>query len=305
MKFNRTVTAVSLLILLALAACAKTKPAGTPLEVPAFDSPTQTSTRAAVVEETAQPTQGATVEVLPSVTPTIDPRLPASVLVDGRGFVLGGAQNGAWLSPREASLALPAGGAFQVYQNFQPGGQSQVSAPVQRQASPCEDAWVVSLTPAVTLDTIAFFGPWSPALREVKSMTLPSLPVEQALVGLLPDTPATVQGIEARQTDLDGDGRMEILASAGGESTPPLAAVLVQQPDGSYLPHLLALETSPSADDYRFIAALDLNGDGRMEVVLLAQQGDTANIRVFEVGQAGATEVMSSICACNGGNDCP
>ncbi|HYH67552.1 MAG TPA: FG-GAP-like repeat-containing protein, partial [Urbifossiella sp.] len=83
-------------------------------------------------------------------------------------------------------------------------------------------------------------------------------------------------GVEVAVGDLDGDGKAEVVTGTGAGGGP---VVRVFRSDGSLTAGFAAYGT-----DFRggvFVAAGDLDGDGRAEIITGAGAGGAAHVRVF------------------------
>jgi hypothetical protein len=73
--------------------------------------------------------------------------------------------------------------------------------------------------------------------------------------------------------DLDGDGPAELLQITGGDE-PAMLRIHDRQPDGSYAPGAaVAITSAPGFDPASEITAVDLDGDGDLDLSLLASHG--------------------------------
>jgi len=110
---------------------------------------------------------------------------------------------------------------------------------------------------------------------------------------------------EAFGTDLDGDGSGEIIALASrlraDGSTPAVDAgdyvvvAVLMEISGQLHAEPLVLNVFLQADDqaypwrYKVSGALDLNGDGNLEVILAGTRWEGTGTIVYSVGTAGGT----------------
>ena len=111
--------------------------------------------------------------------------------------------------------------------------------------------------------------------------------------------------------DLDGDGTDEVLVTAErpvSAGSPPgvetdVALVFLRRAVGAGAENVVVdgfypgLEEAPGTEAFRVAALADLNGDGRMEIVVDAFQFEGAGTMVFELAADGTTStVLSGYC---------
>jgi hypothetical protein len=115
---------------------------------------------------------------------------------------------------------------------------------------------------------------------------------------LVPDffalDPTLRSGVYVAAADLDGDGRADIIYSTGTTGGPRVrivsGAVLVSNPgaDMAALPALADFFTWDSRDRKGLrVAAKDLNGDGRAELVAATADPNNAFVRVIPLAELG------------------
>ena len=75
--------------------------------------------------------------------------------------------------------------------------------------------------------------------------------------------------------DFNQDGRLDIAAadSSGGNVTSGVVGILIGNPDGTFQ---TAVNYSITGANPRSIAVGDLNGDGKLDLAVVNQSGDTA-----------------------------
>lgn len=126
-------------------------------------------------------------------------------------------------------------------------------------------------------------------------------------LGIAGEPPTVTQVVRG---DLDGDGTDEVLVTAeraapdgGSGLVNDVAIVFLRRVVGSTVENELVdatypgQEEAPGSEAYRVAALADLNGDGRMEVVVDDFSYGGAGVMVYAVGADGAlTQVLSTFC---------
>jgi hypothetical protein len=209
------------------------------------------------------------------------------------GYLFGATANGKWIKAEEAAKALPGETMYQVYGLTEALGEAKGNKATQ-EGAPCEETLAVSLSPKPEKGVIALAAPWNALRRKPRVMDT----TQQVYVDAVRDFLKT-KGIEQPKVkienildvDLDGDGEDEVLISATNYFSKD-DRVPMRSPAGSYSMVLLRrvvtgkVETQlvegefhPKAyvrkedsfdapNAYKVIATLDLDGDGKMEVVV-------------------------------------
>lgn len=214
--------------------------------------------------------------------------------VDGGGCVMGGVRGGRWLEAEEMARLLRGGERYNLYSLTRRLGARTGGKPAS-QGPPCtETMYVESLAPEGRgKGVIAVGGNWN-ALPRVPRVESNDAPAYRALVaGLLRRNGIArpeVNIVRVLRVDLDGDGTDEVLINAtrvkrweSGSITPDsnpgdYSVVLLRKVvrgrvrttvlTGEYHPKARNPETDGPPNEYAITNVLDLNGDGRMEVVV-------------------------------------
>lgn len=254
---------------------------------------------------------------------TIDPLenvlQPVWPIVDGySGFLLGGSHNGQWLDSftvmkslqdEERPYALYANSAFQ--------GQLTGQPPTTPFDGPCGGTPAVPFPPGLDLSgTVGIVAGWEAAPRQPELLPLDTEVYQQAVAEFL-----QTQGIanpEAHLTsiqkiDLEGDGVDEVLisaarltglgnglptANAGDYSLVILRKVVNETVITIPLEVKLFPETVELADpvQYNILGILDLNGNGKLEIVLEGWFYEGRFVTVYESTNQGIEAVLTAGC---------
>ena len=212
------------------------------------------------------------------------------------GYLFGAISDGKWIKADETAKLIGDETTYRVYGLTQALGDAKAGKP-KPEGAPCEKTLAVSLSPETEKGVIAIAAPWN-ALPRKPQVTDPT---QKVYLDAVRDFLKT-KGIEQPEVkidnilrvDLDGDGEEEVLISATNyfrkdESVPmrsPAASysmvLLRRVVAGKVETQLIAGEFYPKAypkaaqeegrfdapNAYKVIATLDVDGDGKMEVVI-------------------------------------
>jgi hypothetical protein len=209
------------------------------------------------------------------------------------GYLLGASAGGQWVKPEAAAGLIPGGETYRLYTLTGEAGNSVGGKPAKGEEGPCSDTLYVTLTPFPQGrgSLVAVGGPWNAMPRRLKIASPEAQVYKDAAAEILRskgiDNPK-VNLTQVLQVDLDGDGVEEVLVSAtnyerfkpeGGLKPDARAGdyslvFLRQVVQGKVVTRIITGEYYPKAKkfnapaEHRIIGVLDLNGDGRLEVVL-------------------------------------
>ena len=213
------------------------------------------------------------------------------------GYLFGAISDGKWIKADEAAKLIGDETTYRIYGLTQALGEAK-SRQTETGGGPCEETLAVSLSPETEKGVIAIAAPWN-ALPRKPQVTDPT---QKTYVDAVREFLRTKEIEQPKvkidnilRVDLDGDGEEEVLISATNyfrkdESVPmrsPAASysmVLLRRViAGKVETQLIVGESYPKAypkaaqeegrfdapNAYKVIAVLDLDGDGKMEVVVL------------------------------------
>jgi hypothetical protein len=297
------------------AACMLT-PAATPATGGGpVDTPTATGGTPVVAQDTPIPTT----PDLPTVTPS--PTIPAGFFPIAVGFennkemaaLLGGTENGVWIDAATTAARLSGG---EVYNLFSPAGAAGSASGTKPTREMICGTYSLQWTPPPSESfLVGVGGNWN---------ALPRIPEEPPISDFDRYHHAAQDWLESQGdsggegfrlsrillVDLDGDGDREALISgtrmtentghdvAAGDfsfalvydETVPQTFVLA----GEYYP---AAQSLVFPKVYSFVSILDLNGDGRMEVLVEVFRWEGGGTMVFEYDGSGVGKIFDSVCS--------
>jgi hypothetical protein len=216
------------------------------------------------------------------------------------GYVIGAANDGKWLESAKAAALIKPGASFRVYDLTRELGTATASKP-ESVDEPCPDTQMVKLSPARDRSAIALTASWNALPRKPRTADVTQPVYVEAVREFLAQhglKQAAVKITQILRIDLDGDGEDEVLVSATNylakDDRVPSSA-----PGGSYSfvllrrvvagkvkTQLVAGEFYPQNKEfnapnrYSVLAVLDLDGDGKMEVIVESAyyEGDATTI---------------------------
>ncbi|HLW35969.1 MAG TPA: FG-GAP repeat protein [Chthoniobacterales bacterium] len=210
------------------------------------------------------------------------------------GYLFGASSDGKWIKADEASKSLSDGTSYRVYGLTQALGESKGGKATPEDA-PCDQTLSVSLSPKPDKGVIAIAAPWNALPRKVQVLDATQKVYTDAVRDFLKtkgiDQPK-VKIDNIVRVDLDGDGEEEVLVSATNylskDNTVPMRSpagsysmvilrrvvngkVETQLVEGEFHPKAYSSSDESSFDApnaYKVVAVLDLDGDGKMEIVV-------------------------------------
>lgn len=233
--------------------------------------------------------------------------------------LLGGVAAGKWIEDAAMAPKLKGGERYRIYTLKGPAGEA-VGAKPESAGAPCDETQTIKFTPEVKQGT-AVAGDWNAMPRIATSLDGSDATYRQIATGILRSHGILRPNVNIRQilrVDLDGDGVEEVLLTAtylaGGLGSAD-SGMAFRSKKGDYSFVILrkivrgrvrnialieeyAARTLPDHVPNKFEVAgiLDLNGDGKMEVVVHVDYYEGSSSTVFRIDGSKVTNVFG--CGC-------
>ena len=229
------------------------------------------------------------------------------------GMLFGGTAGGKWIGPGHLAPRLAEGDSYRLYGMTRALGPATGSKPVSPGA-PCEDNRIVSLHPNGNHSGIAIGGAWNAMPRPVRQEDVRQPVYQQAARAILAKAGmgrARVHITQILRADLDGDGQDEVLICAANpthQGTPQArrgdySFIAVRKVVGGRVKTILLdqefhVKDCPNCvpDTFRIAGVLDVNGDGRMEVVTGWQYYEGDGMTIYTIDGRKARPVLAWAC---------
>ena len=205
------------------------------------------------------------------------------------GYFFGASENGEWIKADRAAKSVANKTTYQVYSLTKQVGQLTAATPTSAE-EPCPDTLMVSLSSKPKDGVIGLDAPWNALPRKPKIADTTQPVYVEAVRDFLKShgiADPKVRITRILRVDLEGDGEHEVLINATNYFNPhdeaPIGApkrgsysivVLRRVVAGKMQTQLVAGELYSKSDAsnapniYKIAAVLDLNGDGKLEVIV-------------------------------------
>ena len=232
-------------------------------------------------------------------------------------YLFGGSANGKWIKAEKVGKSMKGRTAFRVFGVTQEVGKATGGKPKSADAEVCSDMLEVSLSPEPKEGVIALSAPWNALPRKPQIVD----PTTQVYVDAVREflesrrmSDPQVKITRILRVDLDGDGEDEVLINATNffneDDEPPMDTAV----PGSYSMVLLRrakagkMETELIAGDfyvkdesspayaYKIPAVLDLNGDGKLEILVHSQYYEGSETTIYDCSGGKCEAALSVGC---------
>jgi len=238
------------------------------------------------------------------------------------GYLFGATADGKWIKAEKTAKALSGETTYRVYGLTQSLGEAKGGKPRPSEEDVYSDVLTVSLSPEPDKGVIALAAPWNALPRKPQVID----PTQKVYVDAVRDFLKTKE-IEQPKVkienilgvDLDGDGEDEALISATNYFSKD-ERIPMRSPGGSYSmvilrrivsgkveTQLVEGEFHPKAyvrkedsfdapNAYKVIAVLDLDGDGKMEIVVRSDYYEGGATTIYRCNPKKVEELLSVSC---------
>ena len=235
----------------------------------------------------------------------------------GTGYLFGGSADGKWIKAEKAAKSMKGRTAFRVFGLTQEAGKATGNKPKPAKDEACADMLTVSLSSTPKESVIALSAPWNALPRKPQIADPTQQVYVDAVRAFLESRRISDPKVKITQIlrmDLDGDGEEEVLINATNYFTEDGDVPMDTAAPGSYSIVLLRrmvagkVETeliagefyvkdeSSASNLYEIPGVLDLNGDGKLEVIVHLHYYEGAETTIYDCSGGGCKPVLSVGC---------
>ena len=247
----------------------------------------------------------------PQLSPTPGPVHPILVFPpydSPGGYVLGAAQDGAWLPASDAVALPPPQEKYTLYSALASRGSAVGGEPVEEMI--CPSFWSVQIEhPAGVVAAIG--ADWNALPRVPEELDVKNSGAVQQVLDFLSTQGITQTEVKIQRllkADLEGDGIPELLVAASrfveetGHDVSPgdYSLILLYREGEAALPVVSDWYTQPGPmsfpDRFSLSGLLDLNGDGRLEILIEINGWEKTGALAYTVDGAALENVLQARC---------
>ncbi|HNP73117.1 MAG TPA: peptidoglycan-binding domain-containing protein [Kouleothrix sp.] len=234
------------------------------------------------------------------------------------GWLLGGVRAGQWLNAQDTAAGMHGGERYYLFSNAGSSGSATGGLP-QSASGPCSDLLLdVALAPAPTITgTIGLAAGWNALPRAIAEEAVDTPAARKAVAEVL-----RAQGIAAPdvrltrvlRADLEGDGVEETIIAATRYADTALGTLAGGVAAGDYSLVVVSrtangrTETVPVVAEYypkaqeispfenNLYAALDLSGDGQLDLVIESVAYEARNVSIYSLVGGKPQRVAEAFC---------
>ena len=235
----------------------------------------------------------------------------------GTGYLFGGSADGKWIKAEKVAKSMKGRTAFRVFGFTQELGKATGDKPKADKAEACADMLEVSLPSAPNDGVIALSAPWNALPRKPQIAD----PTQQVYVDAVREflesrrmSDPKVKITRILRVDLDGDGEEEVLINATNYFTEDGDVPMDTAAPGSYSIVLLrrvvagkvqtelvagelyVKDESSASNLYEISGVLDLNGDGKLEVIVHSHYYEGAETTIYDCSSGKCKDALSVMC---------
>jgi hypothetical protein len=232
-------------------------------------------------------------------------------------YLFGGSADGKWIKAEKAAKSMKGRTSFRVFGLTQEVGKATGDKPKSAKAEACADMLTVSLPSTPNDGVIALSAPWNALPRKPQIAD----PTQQVYVDAVREflesrriSDPKVKITRILRVDLDGDGEEKVLINATNYFTKDNDVSSDKPALGSYSIVLLrravagkvqtelvagevyAKDESTTPNVYEVPAVLDLNGDGKLEVIVHSQYYEGSATTIYDCSGGKCKAALSVEC---------
>jgi hypothetical protein len=232
------------------------------------------------------------------------------------GYFFGGSADGKWIKAEKAAKSMKGNTPVRVFALTKELGKATAGKPKSVE-EPCPETLTVSLSSKPKGGVVALSAPWNPLPRKPQIAD----PTQQVYVDAVRDflkarrmSDPRVKITRILRVDLDGDGEDEVLINATNYFTKDGDVPMDTAAPGSYSIVLLrrvvagkvqtelvagelyVKDESSASNLYEIPAVLDLNGDGKLEVIVHSHYYEGGETTIYDCSGGKCKAVLSVAC---------
>jgi hypothetical protein len=233
------------------------------------------------------------------------------------GYLFGGSADGKWVKAKQAAKSMKGSTSFRIFGLSQEVGKATGGKPKAAKEEACADMLTVSFSPEPKEGLLALSAPWNALPRKPQIAE----PTEQVYVDAVREfltdrriSDPKVKITQILRVDLDGDGEEEVLINATNYFTKDNDVPMEAPARGSYSIVLLhravagkvqtefvagevyTKDESNAPNVYEITAVLDLNGDGKLEVIVHSQYYEGSATTIYDCSGGKCKVALSVEC---------